>query len=331
METKYQVFVSSTYSDLIEERQEVMQALLELDCIPVGMELFPAADDDQWTLIKGLIKDCDYYVLIIGGRYGSLATSGKSYTQMEYEYAVSEGIPVISFINADLGKISSEKSESTDIGKEKLKEFMDLAKNKMCRFWNSPAELGSQVSRSLVKLIKAKPRIGWIKANLTTSEDANREISILRKENDELKSRLEKARTSAPTGSENLKQGDDKFELNFRYYYSKNHNDNIEITWNNIFYLIAPLMVDEATEEDLHNELRDYLREIIDEKRKIRPSNIDVNNVDFQTIKVQLIALGLIFKSDKKRSIKDSGVYWSLTPYGENVMMQLRALKKEVL
>lgn len=72
MEKKYQVFVSSTYQDLQKERQEVMQALLELDCIPVGMELFPAADDDQWTLIKGLISDCDYYVLIVAGRYGSI-------------------------------------------------------------------------------------------------------------------------------------------------------------------------------------------------------------------------------------------------------------------
>ena len=52
MEKKYQVFVSSTYDDLRPERQEVIQALLELDCIPAGMELFPAADDDQWTLIE---------------------------------------------------------------------------------------------------------------------------------------------------------------------------------------------------------------------------------------------------------------------------------------
>jgi hypothetical protein len=50
--------------DLKEERKEVIQALLELDCIPVGMELFPAADDDQWTLIRELIDDCDYYILI---------------------------------------------------------------------------------------------------------------------------------------------------------------------------------------------------------------------------------------------------------------------------
>lgn len=66
---KYQVFVSSTYEDLVPERQEIMHALLELDCIPAGMELFPAADEDQWSLIKGVIDDCDYYLVVIGGRY----------------------------------------------------------------------------------------------------------------------------------------------------------------------------------------------------------------------------------------------------------------------
>ena len=71
MDKRYQVFVSSTYEDLQEERQEVMHALLELDCIPAGMELFPAANEDQWTLIKRVIDDCDYYLVIVGGRYGS--------------------------------------------------------------------------------------------------------------------------------------------------------------------------------------------------------------------------------------------------------------------
>ena len=55
MDRRYQVFVSSTYEDLHEERREVMQALLALDCIPTGMELFPAADDDSWTHIQRFI------------------------------------------------------------------------------------------------------------------------------------------------------------------------------------------------------------------------------------------------------------------------------------
>lgn len=65
MEKKYQVFVSSTYQDLIEERQKVIEALLGKNCFPVGMEYFPAANDDQFTVIKKLIDRCDYYILII--------------------------------------------------------------------------------------------------------------------------------------------------------------------------------------------------------------------------------------------------------------------------
>src|SRR5229473_917212 len=111
MDKRYQVFVCSTFSDLQEERQEVMQALLELDCIPAGMELFPAADEDQWTLIKRVIDDCDYYMVIIAGRYGSIGPNGKSYTQMEYEYAIDSRKPVVAFLHSDPGKIVSEKTD----------------------------------------------------------------------------------------------------------------------------------------------------------------------------------------------------------------------------
>src|SRR5947209_7845098 len=110
MEKRYQVFVSSTYEDLREERQEVMQALLELDCIPAGMELFPAADEDQWTLIKKVIDDCDYYLVIIGGRYGSIGSDGKSYTQMEYEYALTKQKHAIAFLHENPGDIPASKT-----------------------------------------------------------------------------------------------------------------------------------------------------------------------------------------------------------------------------
>ncbi|GAB4035034.1 DUF4062 domain-containing protein [Spirosoma jeollabukense] len=127
MEKKYQVFVSSTYKDLLEERREVMQALLELDCIPVGMELFPAADDDQWTLIKRLIDDCDYYILIVGGRYGSLSIEGISYTQMEYEYALSQEIPIIAFLPKNPDNIPIGKSDGEPEKSKKLLIFKELA------------------------------------------------------------------------------------------------------------------------------------------------------------------------------------------------------------
>ncbi len=40
MQKRYQIFISSTYKDLIEERQKVTQAILELYHFPIGMEMF---------------------------------------------------------------------------------------------------------------------------------------------------------------------------------------------------------------------------------------------------------------------------------------------------
>src|SRR5262245_7703854 len=99
MNKRYQVFVSSTFADLKDERRSVIQTLMEMDCIPSGMELFPAADEEQWTFIKRVIDDCDYYLLIIGGRYGSTTSDGISYTEMEYDYAVSKGMRVIALVH----------------------------------------------------------------------------------------------------------------------------------------------------------------------------------------------------------------------------------------
>ncbi len=165
MDKRYQVFVSSTYDDLIEERLEVMKALIELDCIPCGMEYFPAANEDQWTFIKKLIDMCDYYVVIIGGRYGSEDPTGKSYTQKEYEYAISKEIPTIGFIQSDRSSLPEKKKETDEEKLKKLEDFISIVRSKLCKDWSNAYELGGVVSRSLIQLIKSNPRNGWIRAD----------------------------------------------------------------------------------------------------------------------------------------------------------------------
>jgi len=110
MEIRHQVFVSSTFKDLQEERQAVMQALLELDCIPSGMELFPASNETACELIKRVIDGCDYYVVIVGGRYGSRDAEGVSYTEREFDHAVAQGIPVLGFVHEDPSEIKAGKN-----------------------------------------------------------------------------------------------------------------------------------------------------------------------------------------------------------------------------
>ena len=66
MEKKYQIFISSTYTDLIEERKKVRDTILNMLHFPVGMEVFGAADEEQWEIIKDTIDSSDYYVHMTG-------------------------------------------------------------------------------------------------------------------------------------------------------------------------------------------------------------------------------------------------------------------------
>ena len=87
---KLQVFVSSTYLDLQAERQAAVEAILKAGHIPAGMELFAAGDQSQLDTIRRWIDESDVFMLIMGGRYGSIdPKTSLSYIELEYDYAVS--------------------------------------------------------------------------------------------------------------------------------------------------------------------------------------------------------------------------------------------------
>lgn len=345
MEKRYQVFVSSTYQDLQEERQEVMHALLELDCIPSGMELFPAANESQWSLIKRVIYDCDYYLLILGGRYGSIGSDGLSYTEMEYRYAISLNKPIIAFLHKDPGAISAKKTEETPEGKLKLSTFRELIQQRLCKFWTTPFELGSVVSRSLVQLIKTTPAVGWIRADELPDRDATLELLRLRKQVDDLNTELQRARTTAPKGTEDLAQGDELHTIRYSFaasnpdtYQSTNWTGKFQVRWNDMFATIAPLMINEASEPALKKAFNDYVRDQnfagLRKQKELETQTLHqfhIDESDFQTIKIQLRALGIIVRSEKARSVKDTETYWTLTPYGDELMTRLRAIKRTIV
>jgi len=167
MDKKYQVFVSSTYEDLKEERSEVIQALLESGCIPVGMELFPASDENQWSFIKSVIDNCDYYVIILGGRYGSCANDGIGYTEKEFLYAKQQNIPILAFLHEKPDELPGKNLEKISKLKKKYEAFRKtlISDDRLCRFWNNKDQLGKLVSISITRTIKTYPRTGWIRAD----------------------------------------------------------------------------------------------------------------------------------------------------------------------
>jgi uncharacterized protein DUF4062 len=185
MKTKYQVFVSSTYEDLKEEREQVLKAILEMGHIPVGMELFSAGDEQQWELIKRQIDDSDYYVVVIAHRYGS-RDGTISYTEKEYDYAAGKKIPVLGFVISEDAKWPKSKiDEGAD--QRALAEFKEKVKKKIVNFWTSAEDLHGKVSISLGKAITAYPRPGWIRSTGSVGPEVMTELSRLSKENSELR------------------------------------------------------------------------------------------------------------------------------------------------
>lgn len=323
MDKKYQVFVSSTYEDLQEERKKVMEALLQMNCFPVGMEYFNASDESQWEVIKNLIDECDYYVLVVAGRYGSIdQATGISYTQKEYEYAVSIGVPVISFLHKSPGALPGTKTESDATSKEKLEQFKCDIQKRLCKYWENSDGLASQVVLSLNSLIKSKPRTGWVKADKALSSEASGEILRLRKQIDDLSGKIKQLEEKRPEGSELLAQGEEIVVVNSRDAIRNVFKNSF--TWNNIISLLSPHMISECSEQDLKNAMNNELALL--NRDYYAPINISENS--FQTIKVQLLALGIICESTKVHSTANTNVYWSLTPWGKKQMMNLKAIKK---
>jgi hypothetical protein len=188
---RYQVFVSSTYEDLLLERQEVMRALLESECIPTGMELFPAADEDAWTLIKRVIDESDYYILILAGRYGSTTPDGIGYTEMEYRYALDKGKPIVSFVHANPDSIPKGKTELGEKGQQRLEDFRRIVQRKVTKPWSSASELAAVVGRSIEALKRERPSVGWVRADFLPESHGESAVDAYERKIEELTARLD--------------------------------------------------------------------------------------------------------------------------------------------
>jgi hypothetical protein len=325
MEKRYQVFISSTYADLKEERRAVTQTVIELDCIPAGMELFPAADEEQMAFIKRVIDDCDYYLLIIGGRYGSVSESGISYTEQEYDYAISKGLRVIALLHENPEQIALGKSEKDPGLREKLQTFRaKAAQGRLVKFWNTSSELPGLVALSLSSTIKMFPAVGWVRANRAAREDVLNEINELRKQNASLEDALAKA---APRVVITDLAGLDETVQAFGHYRIRNNREEwtSETTWRQMFGYLSPYLAKHPN-EDL---VKLVLGQALFKASGTQGHSPELDDQFFQTLGVQLKALGLV-RIDYSETVQGGmAMFWTLTGVGERLMFELRTVRRK--
>ena len=328
MDKRFQVFVSSTYADLKEERRHVIQALMEMDCIPAGMELFPAADEEQWKFIKKIIDDCDYYLLIIGGRYGSTTDDGISYTEKEFDYAIEKELKVIALIHGEPDDIPFGKSEQDPELRNKLLGFRNkVMDGRLVKFWKSAEELPGLVALSMTKTIKMYPAVGWVRANHVANESILQEINDLRKENFELQKNFKDTDGKQELRINDIANIDSKFTIHGSYFVpacDRAFNFTSTLSWKELFALIAPYLMEQLSDASV----KERLAKDLFEREGKSGSYISVNDQEFKTVAIQLKAYGLV-KIEQLASTKGGmALFWSLTVKGEQLMIESRVVRE---
>lgn len=330
MNKRYQVFVSSTYADLKAERQRVIQALMEMDCIPAGMELFPAADEEQWLFIKKIIDDCDYYLLVIGGRYGSTTSDGISYTEKEFDYAVTIGLKVVALIHGEPDNIPFGKSEQDPTLRAQLENFKQkVMTGRLVKFWKATEELPGLVALSLSKTIKTYPTVGWVRGGSVPNETLLLELNELRKQNTELQQSVQKLAAVERPLIDNIADIDSLYTFNGTYYTSyrgssSKHEFECAISWRDLFALIAPYLVEHPSDTSVKVQLSESLLERAG-KSGTTPR---INDQEFKTVGIQLSAYQLIQTRYTKTTQGGMALFWSLTDRGERLMLESRVIRE---
>ncbi|WP_296639720.1 DUF4062 domain-containing protein [Roseinatronobacter sp.] len=320
---KYQVFVSSTFRDLVDERQDAIRNILDLKHIPAGMELFPAADVEQLDYIKKVIDECDYYLLIVGGRYGSMDTDGVSYTEREYDYAVDSGKTIIAFVHKDPAAIPVGKSDIDSSVVEALNRFREkVMTGRLVKSWRNRQELEPLVLKSLIHAFNDFPQIGWIRGDSAATDTILEQSNKILQENSELRSEIAKIRETEIPKFEDIAGLDSQFE--FRYQTSSRYNGRLNytdrrasLTWSQIFIGVAGQLDQARTDIFIYYGVKEAMKEA---GIGFKPSSLD--ETDKIRIKVQLVALGLIQTHVSKTTQGGVAEFLTLTNMGRNAFIE---------
>ena len=321
---KYQIFVSSTFEDLRPERDQVIKAVLEMGHIPVGMEMFSAADEQQWEIIKKQIDQSDYYVVIVAHRYGSM-DGDISFTEKEYDYAISQKVPTLGFIIDPSVPWQDKWIENNNDIKKRLESFKSKVSGRMVSFWRNLDDLYGKCGIALMKTFTARPREGWVRASEANTAEMTAEITRLSRENGMLRAQISSTAIAEAEGRE-AKINDiiDAMRRNTRNIYvwlenAPDWGEPIETNLLSIFESLAPDLLDEASNKTLADSLGLHFGRG-NVRRYYQP--VPANFV--KAYLADLVSLDLVGTSTKRHSVSDTKAYWMLTEFGRDVHANIR-------
>jgi hypothetical protein len=265
---------------------------------------------------------------------------------MEYDYSVAKGVPVIGLIVEDTVSWPSNLVDKESEKIEKLTELKSKIKKKMVSFWKNTEDLYGKCSISLMKSFNLFPRVGWVKGDTVTNEEATQEIFRLRKQIDSMNEQMGEYEQEAGIKSRAYAQGKETAKLKGHYDVTDPNTSHyrraiklkdveaaVTITWEEIIAFALPSITSLPSEQQLRNALGRLFRDNLPTSlhSELQPYSVEhvrLSEESYNTVKIQILALGYAELVDDEKSGKRKAV-WSLTKSGLRQMYQAHAQPAE--
>lgn len=176
------IFISSTYEDMAPYRELLWEELAKYNVDIKGMERFGARHESPIETCLTEVAESDIFIGIIGMKMGSIIENKKkSFTQAEYEQAVTTEKEIRIFIISNQSKVRPIDVETDPEKLEILNSFKEsLLKKHTVETFTSPEDLSEKVLYSIKKLIQKRSSVKEKNPNKSLkSKDLVQKFSLL--------------------------------------------------------------------------------------------------------------------------------------------------------
>jgi hypothetical protein len=332
---KYQVFISSTYEHMKGIRQAAVESILRAGHIPAGMELFSAGDESQLDVIRRWIEESDIFMLILGGRYGSIEPkSGLSYIELEYEHAQKHDKPYFSLVLSEEGMRLLEQQfgpEARETAQSaRYDGFKSRVLSKVSRIVDDEKDVKLCTMESIHNVEDKHSLTGWVRGNdqvdvqplLNQVNKLQETMNELTAENARLKQEIgESTQIKDLAGLSDAVSIPIKYVNEFRGY---DRDKTVTLTWAQLFGLLAPKLLEHPSDSLVRTYLTTELLRLVGVDKAYQA---DMPEQSFQTIKVQLEAMGLVIVDYTATVSGGMALFWNITEHGKKKMIELRTVR----
>ena len=258
LDTRYQIFISTSGRDMQPERMVLSQTLVGMGFFAWGLEHRTPLTT---TLARRQIDECDYVILLLGSQYGEQSISGVSYLSLEYEYALSQTKPIIVFMHEQPENREIDLQEIHPQLKDKFLAFRKklLHEAEHIFYFKTPRELELVIRLNIPLMVEQHMGQGWVPAY--QAHQLEDEIKLLKSKILQLEQRLTEPSTQL---NEVAPQDIFAFEYQIQAFQDGNFKElkrQRQMTWSQLLSVLAKRFETAMPEENFAACLNEYLNQ----------------------------------------------------------------------